>query len=349
MSVSAAVLVSPASNNDSETAYENDAEPIESGLLDIIKKKQRFYANTFPELEFVVMVSDEEWSDDMETLSELLGDEPVSLDYEHPADAREDLMYVSLERVRMMLDSKSPSASLFLANEPPGSGGKLCIITINPIEIAANDSIATHYLIEPYYKIRGKVKQENFLDRKEFLEFVFDHEVYHCLESNFIGPQPMSYLEFWSDYYDYRHENGADAFAIAMHIKRHGAITKFAKNMVFIRGLSLYCDDCNHWTPQAIQQASNIDSNALESMETMDLFKHASSLRDNIAPSYKDHLVYRSAAKEVCRILNSDLWNTNEGESLPPPDPVLVENMLEVIRNSYNELTGREFIGEPAR
>jgi len=356
--VPAAELVSPASNLHAETAYETNAETTElisrlstgdMALSGIIKKKQRFYTDTFPELEFVVMEGGEEWADDMETLSVLLGYEPVSLDYKHPPDAREDLMYVSLERVRMMLDSNAPSASLFLADKPLGWRDKLCIITINPTEIATNDSIATHYLIEPYYEIRGKIKQENFLDRKEFIEFVFDHEVYHCLESNYIGPQPMSYLEFWGEYYHYRHENGADAFAIAMHIKRHGAVTEFVNNMILIRGLSLYCDDCNHWTPETIQQASNIDVNTLELMDTMGLFKYASSIRDTITPSYKDYLVYRSTAKEVCGILNSNFLNTDEEGSLPPPDPTLIESMLEVFRNSYHELTGMEFPGELTR
>ena len=314
------------------------------GLSSIIKRKQRFYADTFPEIQFIVLQGGEAWLEDFEALSVLLGPEPISLDYEHTPDLREDLMYVSLERIRMMLANDAPSASLLRADEPMGWREKLCVITINPAAIAENNRIATHYLIEPYYEIRGKIKQENLVDRKEFLEYVFDHEAYHCLESDFIGPQPMSYLEFWADYYDYRHENGADAFAIAMHIKRHQSVTEFVKKIMLIRGLSLYCDDCNHWTQRVIRQVSESDTLSLISMDTMDLFRYASSLRDDIAQDYKDYLQYRSNAKEVCGILNSKLWNDENDKLLPSPDPETVNDMLDIFRNYYLELTGTEFV-----
>jgi hypothetical protein len=312
-------------------------------LSAIIERKQRFYADTFPELTFIVIQGGASSAEDLEALSVLLGPEPVSLDYEHPPQLREDLMYVSLERIRIMLESNTPSASLIRADDPAGQNDKICIITINPTAIATDDLTATHYLIEPYYQIRGKIKDEKLVDRKSFLEFVFDHEVYHCLESNFIGPQPMSHREFWADYYHYRHENAADAFAIAMHIMNHQAVTEFVTQMIAIRGLSLYCDDCNHWTPRIIQHVANTDPVALISKDTMALFRYASSLRDTIAPGYNDYLLYRSAAREVCRILKSELWNTGEESTLPSPEPEIVNSMLDIFRNSYLQLTGTEF------
>jgi hypothetical protein len=349
--------VSHASTRAEETAPDTEVKqpdisriPEEDVVLSgIIKRKQRFYADTFPDLAFILLEGGESWSEDFTDLTVLLGSEPVSLDYQHPPHLREDLMYVSLERIRMMLDSNTPSASLIRTDEPMGTGEKLCIITINPAAIAADDRIATRYLVEPYYEIHGKIKKENLVDRKKFLEFVFDHEVYHCLESRFIGPQPMSHLEFWADYYDYRRENGADAFAIAMHIKQHQAVTDFVQQMIRIRSLSLYCDDCNHWTPQVILRLAKADPDSLISMDTMGLFRHASSLRDDIAPDYHDYLLYRSAAKEVCSILKSKLWNPDNDESLPSPDPQRVNQILELFRNSYHELTGTEFTPDPTR
>lgn len=311
-------------------------------LADVIENKRRFYLDTFPSLEFVVLQGGDAWPDEIIALSVLLGHEPVNLDYEHPPDAREDLMYVSLERIRLMLESNTPSATLFLSDEPMGWREKLCVLTINPVEIAANDQTATHYLIEPYYEIRGKIKPQNYLDRREFVEFVFDHEVYHCLESNFIGPQPMSFLEFWGEYHHYRHENGADAFAVAMHMKRHGAVTDFVKNINLIRALTLFCDDCNHWTPEIITKVSNTEMKLLQTMDTAEIFRYATSLRNIIVPNYSDYLVYRSAAKEVCAQINSDLWNLGDEENLPEPDPKMVTDMLDTFRRSYFELTGNE-------
>ena len=334
-----------------ETPPDSDVTQAESdaGLSGIIERKQRFYAETFPELAFIVLQGGESWAKDFEGLSELLGPGAVSLDYEHPSNLREDLMYVSLERIRMMLADNSPSASLIRADEAMGLHAKLCIITINPPAIAADNRIATHYLIEPYHEIQGEITKENLVDRKHFLEFVFDHEVYHCLESHFIGPQPMSHLEFWADYYDYRHEIGADTFAIAMHIKRHQAVTGFVNKMIQIRGLSLFCDDCNHWTPHAIEQVVKTDPVKLISMDTMELFSYASSLRDDIASDYDDYLLYRSAAKEACNLLNSKLWSADENGTLPPPDPEMVNDMLGVFRKAYYELTGTEFSPDRAR
>jgi hypothetical protein len=321
----------------------------DSVLSSIIKQKQRFYADTFPELTFIVLEGGESWPQDFASLAEMLGHAPVSLDYEHPPHLREDLMYVSLERIRIMLDSNTPSASLMHADTPMKHSKKLCIITISPTAIAADDRIATHYLIEPYHEIQGEITKENLVDRKHFLEFVFDHEVYHCLESHFIGPQPMSHLEFWADYYDYRHEIGADTFAIAMHIKRHQAVTGFVNKMIRIRGLSLFCDDCNHWTPHAIAHIARTDPVKLVSMDTMELLRYASSLRDDIASDYDDYLLYRSAAKEACNLLNSKLWSADESGTLPPPDPEMVNDMLGVFRNAYYELTGTEFSPDRAR
>jgi hypothetical protein len=343
--IPAAEHVSPGTSHAEEMPPDSDVVQPEGDavLSGIIKRKQRFYAETFPELEFIVLEGGKSWAEDFEGLSELLGPAPVSLDYEHPSKLREDLIYVSLERIRLMLVGNSPSASLIRTDEAMDRHAKLCIITINPQAIAADNRIATHYLIEPYHEIQGEITKENLVDRKYFLEFVFDHEIYHCLESHLIGPQPMSHLEYWADYYDYRHEIGADTFAIAMHIKRHQAVTGFVNKMIRIRGLSLYCDDCNHWTPHAIEHVAKTDPVKLISMDTMELFRYASSLRDDIAHDYKSYLLYRSAAKEVCSLLNSKLWSADENGTLPPYDPEMVNDMLGVFRNSYLDLTGTGF------
>ena len=314
-------------------------------LSDLIEKRRRFYFDAFPSMDYVVLKGGDTLLDDIEGLVVLLGHQPVNLDYEHPSDSREDLMYVSLERIRMMLESDTPSASLFLADEPLGWREKLCVLTLHPEQIAANDQVATYFLIESYFEIKGKIKPEHHLDRRAFINFVFDHEVYHCLESDLIGPQPMSYMEFWGDYYHYRHEIGADAFAIAMHIKRHGKVTEFVRSIALIRGLSLYCDDCNHWTSEIIRKVSNMDTDLLTSMSTMDIFSYTSTLRDKYSPSYPEYLVYRSTAQKVCDQISGKLWRAGK-EELPEPNPQLMNNMLEIFRESYLDLTGSEFSAE---
>ena len=355
--VSEANPVQPGPDESPDPAISSDTESPQpaptlsanqSAMHEIIQQRQESYENAFPALEFSVIYGGETRLDDIVALAARLGPESVNLDYEHPPQAREDLMYVSMERIKLMLENKLASATLFLTDEPSGSSRKLCVITLDPARLAASNEVATLYLIDPYYEIQGKIIPEKFFDRRNFLEFVFDHEVYHCLESDLIGPQPMSYLEFWGDYYHYRHENGADAFAVAMHIKRHGRVTQFVRSLILVRGLSLYCDDCNHWTPDVIQRVSDIEEDELASMNTMEIFKLASSLGEAAVNGYKEYLIHRASAKEACRLLDSELWTPDSENQLPPPDMERVENMLKMFKNAYRELTGSAF-GSNAR
>ena len=80
-------------------------------LTSIIKERQQYYSEIFPDIQFVTLYGGDSWDSEMEVLDILLGHEPVSLDYEHKEDSREDLMYVSIERVRLMLINDIPSAS----------------------------------------------------------------------------------------------------------------------------------------------------------------------------------------------------------------------------------------------
>ena len=78
----------------------------------VLREKKQLFSKTFPDVYFLVLRGGESWTDDMVGLSVLLGHQPVNLDYEHPTELREELMFVSLERLALMLRYQMPSASL---------------------------------------------------------------------------------------------------------------------------------------------------------------------------------------------------------------------------------------------
>ena len=67
---------------------------------------------------------------------------------------------------------------------------------------------------------QAKIHPGRRLDPRDFLLFTIDHEIYHCLESAFIGGAPMTRKTYGGEYNQYRRENSADAFALAMPILR---------------------------------------------------------------------------------------------------------------------------------
>lgn len=336
--------VPPASHGPQATAGDVMADVTLAGIID---ERRRFYNDTFTDIQFVVLQGGIAWYEDMEALDILLGQGPSSLDYEHPAELREDLMYVSRARVEMMLMEDMPSASLFRTDEPMGWREKICVITINPERVAGDDRAATYFLLSGFDEIRGRIRADRHLDRHAFLRFIFDHEAYHCLESNYIGPQPMSHLEHWAGYHDYRHENGADAFAVGMHIQRQGSKTAFVDAIGSIRGLSLFCEDCNHWTPDAIGRIA--DAGGLVDMDAMALVRYATDLRDEVVTDYNTYLVYLSSATQACRQLRGGFRFEVQDMSLPDPDERLVERMKRVFRQAYTDLTGAQYTVASAR
>ena len=163
----------------------------------LLDEKIEDYGHLYPEITFLILQGEEEFLADMMTLNRELGSQPSSMDYEHPLVLREDLMYVSVERIRIMLESQSPSASLFEVDTNQSHQEYVCVLTINPRWVAADSIIATTHLLDLPQEVIKKIPQDMRLLPADYLAFVIDHEVYHCLKSMYVGPQLMSHKELW--------------------------------------------------------------------------------------------------------------------------------------------------------
>ena len=178
---------------DSDTAVKNHL--IDSRL----NEKLEYYRHLYPDISFLLLKGDGLVLADMILLGKTLGRQPISMDYEHPPALREELIKASVNRIQLMLQYKMPSASLFSVDDKLDKKKYICVLTIHPEEVAADSLLATRNLLDLPHKLTQKVPKEFKLDPADYLEFVFDHEVYHCLQSMFVGPQKMSYQESWEN------------------------------------------------------------------------------------------------------------------------------------------------------
>ncbi len=297
-------------------------------LLEIIKERQVLYEATFPEIKFVVLTEAEAWINDISRLVAILGFEPSNLDYEHPIALRQTLMEVSIERLIRMTKRKMASATLFKTDKPLESRRNVCVLTLNPTTLASSDATATRHLLDISDSEFSKIPMSHYLNRRDYLRYVFDHEAFHCLDSFYSGPQPMSMEPYWGRYHHYRHELGADAYSVGVYIRSNNAISSFVKSLFRLRRTSLYGGYIDHRTCDAIQEISKIGVAKLSKMSFRELLQTAISLRNRLAPDYESYLRYRRAAAEAIRILNSA--ETSVIEDIPdvPIDKALVEKLV---------------------
>jgi hypothetical protein len=311
----------------------------------IVAEKRQFYRRTFPKLTFAVLRGGEDWYSDFAALSLLLGPEPASLDYEHPARLRSELMDVSLQRILIMLQHRAPSASLFRTDPPPGFPEDLCVITLDPGTVAGDSARATRHLLDQHGEGLGEIPEGLHLEEDDYLELVFDHEAYHCLQSFFGGGQPMSDRELWAEYSHFRDENAADAFAIAMHLARHGEVTGFAENYHRIRGMALFNLDPDHWTCPGIAAAIEQGPVAFAGMSVEQRVKWAMDLRARVAPSYDAYLRYLGAALHAIDALGRGADIDPRYRQLladQPVDQELAGRLTDEARRCYRELAGAQ-------
>lgn len=315
-------------------------------LENIVKERQTFYHNLYPDIEFLVLKGGEDWMDEITGLSIILGNKPVSLDYAHPYQLRQDLMYASIERIILMLNTQSPSASLFKADSPMGWSDTVCVITLDPATIAKDSRQSTRHLLDLPESTLKQITNESFLPAKQYLKFVFDHEVYHCLKSYFVGPQAMSHKEFWAEYTGHQDEIGADSFALAMNIKNHHGITKLANNLTRIRGMSLFNIDAGHMTCGALKEILSIDADKIINMQVQEIFDLANTIREKYSMSYEDYLTYLASSLKAIGMLGlEDLIPSDMTARIKdiPADNKLANRMMDNAKQCYRELTGQDY------
>ena len=308
----------------------------------LLNEKIEYYRHRYPKITFLNLQKD----DELPALDVILGYQPKSLDYEHPADLREDLMLVSIERILSMLRSKQPSAAIFKADTPLGWQEHVCVLTINPDEVAADSMSATKHLLDLPQKVIQKIPYDMQLPPDDYLAFVINHEVYHCLKSIYVGPQLMSHKELWAGYNHLHNELGADAYALAMHIKSNNEDSIFAKNILRIRGMSLYNEDPDHLTCKALEEVIKIPSGNIAALSSHEIFNLANHIKERLTISYDEYVQYLASAIQAMKELNIEteisvelLYKLQNIQ----PDQEQVKALVANARRCFSDLCGNKF------
>ena len=321
--------------------------PEETSLSDtLLNEKIEFYRHLYPEITFLIMQGEDEFLLDMIALDQVLGSQPMSMDYEHPPELREDLMYVSVERIRIMLESRMPSASLFKVDTTPERQQYVCVLTINSREVAADSIHATRHLLDLPEDAIQKIPQDMQLPADDYLAFVIDHEVYHCLKSMYVGPQLMSHKELWGGYNHFLNEQAADVYALGMHIKTRGEISLFAQNILRIRGMALYNADPDHLTCGALKQLLNVPIENIKEMSANEVFDLANTIKNRQLTGHDAYMQYLASAVQAMKeigldeLVSEDLYDKLEDIRA---DPEQVRKLVINARRCLSELSGDEF------
>lgn len=305
----------------------------------IVLAKLAFYASHYPDIDFVVLDSAGDVAKNMQILAKIIGEEANPLDYAHPADLRHPLLMSALVRIEFMLETDIGSATLFA----PGKGAlarrkQVCVITLNPFDAAADDRAATRNLLEIPQREFELIPRAHYLAHDAHLRFVLDHEVYHCLDTHYNGPIPMSHEPHWGDYHMLRNEAGADAFGVLMNIAAHAAVTPYVRILKLIRGLTLLDEDPDHYTYPAIAAALQVEPRRVVRADVQARFQLATRIRDKVVGSYSDYVHYAAAAERaMCRLgVPPRLAQYNEIKV----GRARVEALVAQTRSAYQQLTG---------
>ncbi len=324
----------------SSVAYSKAENDLPSILLN---KKLEYYRAQYPEILIINLEGGVDFPADMVTLDLVLGHQPVSLDYDHPAEQREDLMIVSFERIIRMLRYQAPSAAMFKADNPLGWQEHVCVLTINPRKIADDSIQSTRNLLNLPVEVIRQIPRDFQLLPGDYLEFVIDHEIYHCLKSMYVGPQQRSHKQFWAEYNQFTEEQGADAFALGMHIKTRGELSPFASNIRRIRGMSLYNADPDHLTCRALQQVMEVPVEELAGMSSNQIFELANLIKNRLAVDYPEYLQILAAAVQAMKELGVEALIAEElleGTKGVPAEPMQVKELVTNARRCLSELSG---------
>lgn len=312
---------------------------------DLVQEKLDYYRKQYPDILFIVLAGGSETNTDMITLDTLLGPEPTSLDYEHPADLREELMLASAQRIWMMLHHQLPSAALFRADNPLDWQETICVITLDACAVAATDIDATGSMLDLPDTMIHKIPKKMQLSKKEYIKYTFDHEAYHCLKSKLLGPQKMSKHALWGEYSHYKEEKAADSYALAMHIREHESLTPFFEKLRRIRGVSLYSFDPDHLTCDAITELTKIPVSKISAMSDQEIFRLATRIKQDLTGDYEGYVQYLASAIEAASQLgvnSAEMEKLRKRIGTVKPDPELVRKLLDRSRECHAELQGKD-------
>ncbi len=276
----------------------------EEEKAEIISERFRFYNKNFPQISFAHVSGGAEWRDDFTAIATLLGEHPISLDYQHPSELAKDVMLVNLQRLVFMLENNIVSASLYRADKGSSLQRKpLCVITLNPDSYISNSLEATAYMLDLPDEILQKIHPSRLLDPADHIRFTIDHEAYHCLDSYILGGAPITHKKFGGNYNFFRRESGADAYALAMHRRRSNGTSHYARNITHIRSLWLFTDGPNWCTYESMREIYQMPVQTLKEKTIREVFNLASTIRDDKAGDYNFYIKQRASAFRAAKAL----------------------------------------------
>lgn len=309
-----------------------------------IREKLNFYNQSFPEIQFEYL-ENKGWAKSQQELQLFIGNQATNLDYEHPAELRKELLFVTIEKIRLMLMYGIPSSSLFKTAEKSTSNRKhVCVITLDPESNVATNKIATSYFIDLPENVLSSLSQEKYLDKKQHLDFIIDHEAFHCLDTFYFGGIPMSEKTFSTPYSGFKRESQADMFAAAMHIQRQRKITTYINNLIMTRGISLLNGETQHYSVEAIQLITNADISKIISSQPGELVSMVKNTYKTIAPDYKEYMAYRTAAVDAIAMLGIKLIEPPEcSDNSEIADNNRVKELVDQTYHYYQLYIGKQY------
>lgn len=324
-------------------------------LNERIENKIAYYNAHYPEIRFLHVDGGEDWHAELVSLITIIGHDPVAMDYQHPPDLREAVVQATTERLRQMLQYDIVSATLFKAGrERLIERPYLCVVTLNPSAYVASDRDATQYMLDVQAEVIDRIHPSRYLDHLQHLDFTLDHEAYHCIDSYRHGGAPMTMKPLGGQYHLFWRESVADAYALAIHIRDHGGITAYARNLMLYRALWLFTDSPNRCTFETVREVLRVDPAEIVAMDDAQIAALAVALRDQAVRPYEGYVRQRATALTAAETLGvapqayGDEWFEAKKSEV---DPELVESLVNRYRFYYDQLftdTGIPLAAPPA-
>ena len=287
--------------------------------MEIIRQKMIFYNNLFPEIQFMQLKGNETWQNDILTAVTLLGNEPSNLDFEHPPELKEALSNASITRLSVMLQSDIISAALFkVGTNSILVRPNLCIITLDPDTFIMEPLQATNQMLNLSDKELNSINKDRLLNPLAHFEFTIDHEAFHCIDSFVFGGAPMTLKKYGGERNLFRRESAADAFALAMHIRKQKEISNYANNITHVRALWLFTESPNRCSFESMLSVLKTSVEKIISMSNSQLINYIVKVTEKHVGDYDFYVKQRAAAFKAAKTLGlnsslfGDVWKNIE-------------------------------------
>lgn len=308
----------------------------------IAARQIKTYNDTFPGIRFVQLAGGDRWHREMIDFASMLDHEAEPIDYQHPKDLRPALMQVTLQRLVIMLRSSQISATTFqVPPDNPFGRSFVCVVTLDSDHVASTEFDITRVFLGADAATMRRVHSARHLDHEDYLAFALDHEVFHCLNSVRYGGAPRTSEKLRADYVQFQRESAADAYALAMHIRSHGAVTPFARNVFQIRTLQLFLGDPHRATFETLRELLTIDPRRLSAMPVSELVALTHGMAMRAVGPYETYLDHRAAAYHATRALGLQSTldpEVNKQLLRHPVDPALVARLVSRYHYYYRNL-----------